>query len=157
MQHGPLIGSAVPGRIEAIWLKRAHRGVMDAVPAAQLVPGRGLVGSADQLGKRQITLIEREAWDVMMQELKASVPPGARRANVMVSGVRLAHSRGRVLRLGDCRIRIAGETLPCERMEEACAGLQAAMKPEWRGGAFGEILTEGTIAVGSGAIWEEPA
>ena len=143
------------GRIEAIWVKRAKRGVMDAVPTAELLAGEGVKGSADRRGKRQVTLIEREAWSAMMAELSADVPPAARRANVMLSGVRLADTRGRVLRLGSTRIRIAGETLPCERMEEACTGLRAVMRPDWRGGAFGEVITGGSISVNDVATWEE--
>ena len=146
--------SGTTGRIEAIWVKRAKRGVMDAVPTAELVAGEGVKGSADRRGKRQVTLIEREAWSAMMAELSADVPPAARRANVMLSGVRLADTRGRVLRLGSTRIRIAGETLPCERMEEACTGLRAVMRPDWRGGAFGEVITGGIISVGDIAAWE---
>ena len=147
--------SGTTGRIEAIWVKRAKRGVMDAVPTAELVAGEGVKGSADRRGKRQVTLIEREAWSAMMAELSADVPPAARRANVMLSGVRLADTRGRVLRLGSTRIRIAGETLPCERMEEACTGLRAVMRPDWRGGAFGEVITGGSISVNDTATWEE--
>ena len=145
------------GSIQAIWIKRAHRGVMDAVSSARLEPGQGVVGSADQRGKRQVTLLEREAWEAMMRELTADVAPSARRANILLSGIRLAETRGRVLRLGECRIRIAGETKPCEQMEEAFAGLQDAMRPEWRGGAFGEVLSGGTIAIGSVAQWEDSA
>ena len=147
--------SDTPGHIEAIWVKRATRGVMDAVPMAELVKGEGVKGSADRGGKRQVTLIEREAWSTMMAEISADVPPAARRANVMLSGVRLAESRGRVLRLGGTRIRIAGETVPCERMEEACSGLRAAMRPAWRGGVFGEVISGGTISLGDIVAWEE--
>ena len=147
--------SDTAGRIEALWVKRATRGIMDAVPAAELVEGEGVKGSADRRGKRQVTLIEREAWSAMMAELSADVPPAARRANVMLSGIRLADSRGRVLRLGNTRISIAGETVPCERMEEACAGLRAAMRPAWRGGVFGEVITGGIVSVGDTAAWEE--
>ena len=147
--------SGTTGRIEAIWVKRAKRGVMDAVPTAELLAGEGVKGSADRRGKRQVTLIEREAWSAMMAELSADVPPAARRANVMLSGVRLADTRGRVLRLGSTRIRIAGETLPCERMEEACTGLRAVMRPDWRGGAFGEVITGGSISVNDIATWED--
>jgi MOSC domain-containing protein YiiM len=145
------------GRIEAIWVKRARRGVMDAVPGAELVPGEGVRGSADRRGKRQVTLIEREAWDAMMAELSADVPPAARRANIMLSGIRLAETRGRILRLGATRIRIGGETVPCERMEEACPGLRDAMRPAWRGGVFGEVITGGSISVADIAAWEETA
>ncbi len=147
--------SDAAGRIEALWVKRAARGAMDAVPVAELVAGEGVKGSADRGGKRQVTLIEREAWSAMMAELSADVPPAARRANVMLNGVRLAGTRGRVLRLGSTRIRIAGETVPCERMEEACSGLRAAMQPAWRGGVFGEVITGGIISVGDTAAWEE--
>jgi MOSC domain-containing protein YiiM len=143
------------GRIEAIWVKRAKRGVMDPVTSAELVPGEGVKGSADRRGKRQVTLIEREAWEAMMRELAADVPPAARRANVMLSGIHLAETRGRILRLGDTRIRIGGETVPCERMEEARAGLRDAMRPAWRGGVFGEVITGGSISVSDRAAWEE--
>src|SRR4051794_29684488 len=47
-----------------------------------------------------------------------------------------------------CLVRIYGEVTPCERMDEAQPGLRAALRPHWRGGAFGEIVEGGTIAVG---------
>ena len=143
------------GRVEGIWLKRMRRGPMDPVAEARLVAGRGLVGNANQGGKRQVTLIEREAWDAMMRELGAALPPTTRRANVMVSGFPLVRSRGRVLRVGGCRLRVYGETKPCERMEEALPGLRATMFPEWRGGAFAEVLDDGTIRVGDDIQWED--
>jgi MOSC domain-containing protein YiiM len=143
------------GRLEAIWIKRAHRGPMDAVAEATLVSGRGLVGNADQGRRRQVTLIEREQWERLMRELGAQVPPSARRANLMVSGFDLVGSRNRVLRVGNCRLRILGETRPCERMDEAFDGLREAMKPDWGGGAFAEVLDDGTIAVGAAVTWEQ--
>ncbi|MGE5091616.1 MAG: MOSC domain-containing protein [Bacillota bacterium] len=142
------------GRLEAIWIKRAHRGPMDPAPAADLNAGRGIAGNADQGRKRQVTIIEHEVWQRLMDELGGDIDPAARRANLLVSGTSLAGTRGRVLRIGACRVRIAGETRPCERMDEALPGLRAAMRPAWGGGAFAEVLDDGTIAVGDTVTWE---
>src|SRR5205085_1606314 len=99
--------------------------------------------------------IEQEIWDDLMSQLGATLSPSERRANLMISGIRLANSRGRVLRVGVCRIRIYGETRPCERMDEAFEGLRDAMRAGWGGGAYGEILDDGQINIGDEVCWEE--
>jgi len=144
-----------PGRVDRLWVKRAHRGAMDAQTTIELVPARGVAGSADRGGRRQVTLLEREVWEAMMRELGSDAGPETRRANVLVSGIDLRKSRGRVLRIGQARVRIAGEVKPCERMEEAVPGLRALMFPDWRGGAFAEILEGGSVAVGDTVAWDD--
>jgi MOSC domain-containing protein YiiM len=143
------------GKLEAIWLKRMKQGPMDPVEHAMLKANRGLVGNANQGGKRQVTIIEKEVWESLMQALQADLDPSSRRANLMVSGIRLTDSRKRVLQIGPCRIRIYGETKPCEQMEQALPGLRQAMYDNWGGGAFGEVLDNGEIAIGDSVRWIE--
>jgi MOSC domain-containing protein YiiM len=143
------------GRLRKIWVKRMKLGPMDSVSSTQLSAGCGLVGNANQGGRRQVTLIEQEVWESLMAQLGSNLSPSTRRANLMISGLELANSRGRVLCIGECRIRIYGETKPCERMDEALPGLKNAMYDDWRGGAFGEVLDDGQIKVGDEVRWLE--
>ena len=148
--------NAERGRVDAMWLKRSHRGPMDAVREVHVSADAGIVGGVDRSRRRQITLLEREVWDRLMRELGGTADPSARRANVLVSGIRLANTRGRVLRVGEARLEIGGELTPCERMEDVLPGLQAAMRPNWAGGVFARVLGEALIRVGDLAEWEIP-
>ena len=141
------------GRLEAIWIKGVHRRPTESVARAHLKAGYGLEGNVWSGKFRQITLIEQEKWNGLMTDVGASADPGSRRANLMVSGIRLAKTRGRRLRIGSVEIEIAGETKPCERMEEVASGLQSAMRESWGGGAFARVLGDGDIAVGDPIEW----
>jgi MOSC domain-containing protein YiiM len=140
-------------KLEQIWVKRGKQGRMDPVNRAVL-DARGIAGNANRGGRRQVTLITRERWAELMRDLGADLPPSTRRANLMISGIDLQQSRGRVLRIGATRLRINGETRPCEQMEEAHAGLQALMRDRWGGGAFAEVIDAGEIRIGDEISWE---
>ncbi len=127
---------------------------MDALERATLVPGTGLEGSVGRSTRRQVTLIEREVWDRMQEELQAQIPYSARRANMMLSGIHLVDTRGKLLRIGETLIKIGGHTMPCERMDEACDGLRAKLEPHWGGGAFAQVISGGIIQVGDEVAWE---
>ena len=142
------------GQLVAIFLKRFHGGPMDSPQSAELLPGVGLKGNADRGGRRQVTLVSLERWEELMKRVGGNLGPGARRANLVLSNVNLENSRGRVLRIGSCRLLIGGETRPCEQMEAVAPGLQRAMRERWGGGAYAEILTAGTVSIGDNVSWD---
>jgi MOSC domain-containing protein YiiM len=127
---------------------------MDSVKEAMLVAGQGVAGSVGRSRRRQVTLLESEAWAASMTELGVHKDPALRRANILLSGVRLIDTRGRVLVIADARLAIGGELTPCERMDEVVPGLQAALRPDWRGGVFAQVLTGCVIRVGDPVEWD---
>lgn len=144
--------------LRSIYLKRAHRGPMDPVDCARLRAHQGLEGNVHQGNRRQITLLEEERWQGFMQQLHGDLggkhPPSARRANLIVRGIDLSAGKGgRILRIGACRLRVLGETKPCERMEALLPGLERAMYDDWGGGAFGVALDDGSISIGDAIAW----
>ncbi len=147
----------MPAQLERIWIKRAKRGPMDAAVRARLRADRGLVGNANQGGRRQVTIIEAERWAEHLAALGTEIDPSKRRANLMVRGIALANSRGKVLRVGAVRLQIAGETKPCHQMDELFDGLQAVMRADWGGGAFAIVIDDGEIAIGDAVAWDDNA
>jgi MOSC domain-containing protein YiiM len=141
-------------KLEQIWIKRMHRGPMDPADRARLVAGKGIVGNANQGGKRQVTIVSNKHWTAVTAPLGSTPDPRLRRANLLVSGVDFANARGKILKIGNVRVRIFGETRPCEQMEAAAPGLRDAMSVAWGGGAHGEVLDDGEIAVGDPVILE---
>jgi MOSC domain-containing protein YiiM len=127
---------------------------MDPVRDVTLVPGRGVQGSVGRSRRRQVTLLSREAWETATATLGHDPGPACRRANILVSGIDLAYTRGRVLLVGSCRIAIGGELTPCERMDEAEPGLREALRTNWQGGVFGQVLDGGPVSVGDTVSWE---
>jgi len=63
------------GKLEAIWTKRAHRRPMDARLTAHAIAGKGLAGDANNIRTRQVTLIEREVWQALMNEASGDASP----------------------------------------------------------------------------------
>ncbi len=130
---------------------------MDARESATLVAGRGIAGNANQGGRRQVVLLGEEDWARATAELGVPLEPSARRGNLLLSGIALEKTRGRILRIGPVRLRIWTECTPCYQMDQACEGLKLALRPHWRAGACAEVLAGGTIRIGDEALWEPDA
>lgn len=141
------------GRLTNLWMKVARKQPM--VPKKQMTLIKD-VGIEDNVAgkKRQITIINKESWERLTDGLGVAIDPGSRRANLMVSGIELNNIKDRVLRIGNCRFLILGETKPCKQMDEVFQGLRNAMSDNWAGGSFAQVLTGGTVEVGEIVCWE---
>ncbi|WP_421846967.1 MOSC domain-containing protein [Novosphingobium sp.] len=140
------------------------RGPMETLDRASVTPDRGLEGDcrgpvpAGKKGNRQITVIEAESWAAAIQDLGGAggLVWSDRRANLLVSGVRLPREAGKVIAIGkSLRIEVRCECDPCSRMDALREGLRAALTPDWRGGICGRVISEGDIALGDEVRIEE--
>jgi MOSC domain-containing protein YiiM len=143
------------GKLLAIWTRENWGGEMTSLDEANFVKGKGLTEDVSFGGRRQVTIIEEEKWQAVIEKLNTDLPPESRRANLMIKGINLEETKGRILKIGECRIQISGETKPCAAMDERFPGLKNALKPNWNGGAFGKILDGGKIFIGDEIVWEE--
>ena len=135
--------------VQRIFLRPSARTPVKEVAAATAFPGAGLEGDHAGGGNRQVTLIEEEAWQAACQDLgRDDLSPAGRRANVVVSGVKLADAVKRHIRVGDAVIRVIGETRPCRLMDDYAQGLQQALDPDMRGGVYGRVVQGGEVRVG---------
>ncbi len=148
--------SIEPAVLAALWIKPAKRAPMESAQAAKLIAQRGIEGDANLDRPRQITIIEAEKFELLSTELDAQIEPIWRRANLMVRGLPLTDTKGRVLCIGGARLRVAGVTHGCGRMDEAFQGLRAAMKEHTAAGIYVDVLEDAEIHVGNEVRWEEP-
>lgn len=146
-------------RLLAIAVRRRSRGAMLELPRAAVTAENGV---ADDLrgrpGRRQVTVLSLEAWQAACAAAgRPELPWTARRANLLVTGIDLASlaavnqaagADGAVLRIGAVELEVTGETAPCERMEEACPGLLAALAVGGRGGVTCRVRRGGELAAG---------
>ncbi len=121
---------------------------MVELPRAHAAIGGWLGGEARGSVTRGITFLSLASWKDVCRELSAELSWHTRRANVLIEGIDLTTTVGRVLRIGGISVRVHGETRPCALMDRLHPGLRAALGPAMRGGVHGEILTSGDIAVG---------
>ena len=142
---------AAKGQILKIFLRPGKKQPVQSVTAAYTELSSGLRGDHKKGGKRQVTIMTREAWESACHQIGETLDPGLRRANVLVEGVDLESAIGCDLVLGESRITLLGETEPCDRMDEVHPGLQNALKPNLRGGVFGRVVQAGRMSTGDAA------
>ena len=137
-------------QVTNIYLRPSSRTPVREALSVEARAGRGLEGDHARGGNRQISLIEKEAWQAVCHDLaRENLAAGRRRANVVVEGFSLAAAIGRRIRIGDCVVDVVAELRPCKLMEDVAPGLMRALSPHGRGGAYGRILQSGRIEVGA--------
>jgi MOSC domain-containing protein YiiM len=148
--------SVTTGRLIGIAVREKPYATMITRDRTELSIEAGLAGDhkGAKFPKRQVTILAREAWDDVCAELSdlagpVPLPWTARRANLLIDGLRLPRARGAILTVGSVRLEVTAQTYPCARMDQAHRGLLRALAPDWRGGVTCRVLAGGEIALGN--------
>ncbi|WP_230481829.1 MOSC domain-containing protein [Sphingomonas sp. Leaf21] len=142
------------GRLAGIARHAVPKGPMEVIDTASVTLDGGVEGDhrgrvkPGGRGRRQVTLIARADWDAALAEIDRDIPWQERRANLLVEDLDLPRIPGSRLRIGPVLLEITIECDPCHRMDAIADGLQAALKPDWRGGVCTRVVEGGTIRIG---------
>jgi MOSC domain-containing protein YiiM len=100
-------------------------------------------------GKRQVTVLSLEQWQLACSEIGTTLPWTVRRANLLVNGVSFDSAMvGQQIKIGQLVLLITRETDPCPRMDAQHQGLTQALTPNWRGGVCCQVIADGRVKVG---------
>jgi MOSC domain-containing protein YiiM len=100
-------------------------------------------------GKRQVTVLSLEQWQMACNEVGTLLPWTVRRANLLVDGVSFdASMLGQQIKIGQLILLVTGETDPCPKMDAQHQGLTQALTPNWRGGVCCRVIADGRIKIG---------
>lgn len=147
--------TAVGGLLRGIATRPAKRAPLATHGASVIHAKAGIDGDFGRRpGRSQVTILSEEAWRAACDEVGAVLPWTMRRANLLVSGIPLQPLARSHIVIGEVVLEVTGETDPCQRMDEAHAGLRRALTPEARGGVRCRVLAGGKIAVGDTVAWQ---
>ncbi len=130
---------------------------MEERAEVRALAGKGLAGdryaieagkySGTKVGKRAVTLIEREAIEGARAEYGVELDEAETRRNLVVAGVPVNHLVGREFTVGAVRMHGHDLAEPCTYLEGLTrAGVRKSLIH--RGGLRAEILDDGPIHVG---------
>ena len=105
-------------------------------------------------GRRQVTVLAREAWEAACADVGRELGWTTRRANLLVEGVELTGTAGQQLRIGALVLVVTEECDPCRNMDRAFPGLRKALGPDWRGGVCCRVEHEALVTVGDEVVVE---
>jgi MOSC domain-containing protein YiiM len=145
------------GRLIGIAWRPQRRAPMQTVDSIDMSLEAGVAGDhkGAKFKRRAVTILAREDWEMALADLGQDEEPldwTARRANLLIEGVRLPRAIGATLRIGPVLLEVTYPTTPCARMDEERAGLRKALHPEWRGGVTCKVLEGGRVAIGDDVV-----
>lgn len=152
---------ALAGRLIGIARRPMRRAPMEEIAEGAISVDGGLHGDhkGPKFSLRRITVLSREAWEAALAALAdlagpVPLPWTARRANLLVEGVRLPRARGGLVRIGPVLLEVTYPTQPCARMDEVHPGLLKALHPDWRGGITCAVREGGLVRIGDPVVVE---
>ena len=137
------------GRLAGIARREKKRAPMETLESAEISAETGVANdSRGKPGKRQVSLLSASAWQAACDEAGVDASWTTRRSNLLIEGMDLPKETGRIIAIGDVRLRTTVEIDPCSRMDEQVPGLTGALRPDWRGGIGCEVIVGGAVSVG---------
>src|SRR5262245_57596091 len=133
------------GRVVSLHLHPIQPGdPLNEMEAIQVVEAKGIrdepryfgrtQSDTGQPSRRQVSLIEREQLADHAAALGlSSIVPGAARANIETSGIRLVELVGRQVEIGSAILRFESPRDPCAKMDAVCKGLRERMMNQRQG------------------------
>ena len=153
------LASTSSGHVASLHLHPAEPGApLSPARAIELVSGKGIASEPRYFGRRrastgepsrrQVSLIEREqiAEHAAALGLKG-IAPGAVRANIETSGIRLVPLVGRQVQIGSAVLFLYEPRDPCPKMDAVCMGLRERMMNNQQG-VLAEVVRSGRIEEG---------
>ena len=140
-------GVRVQGTVLALALRPIKSTAMALCDTLTLSPDEGVIGDHGTSQRRQVTILDIASWNAACGEVDTSLPWTSRRANILVEDIDLQSLAGQTIRIGTALAKVMGEVVPCHVMDTAHPGLKDAMKSEWRGGVFAQIIQTGSVTI----------
>ncbi len=145
----------VAGRVIGIYVAPRRGEPTVRLEEAHLIPGMGIEGdryfqipgTADPINRtgRELTLIETEAIDEMIQEGIQITAAGTKR-NLVTKGISLNNLVGKIFNVGQIQLRGIRLCEPCDYLANR-TDPRVKQSMTHRGGLRADILTEGVIHI----------
>jgi MOSC domain-containing protein YiiM len=143
-------------RVEQLFIAREDSAPMDSLERIEALDG-GLENDRYRTGKGyyspfdvcEVTLIEAEAIEDIVEKFDIDLSDGRHRRNVVTRGVEVHDLLGATFQIGDAVLRGTRPRPPCAHVEQVAGekGVARALKNK-RGGVCAKVVEEGAIELG---------